>query len=165
MSAVFDAARQYRYRLERRTGLRQGGTCLFVMLNPSTADEIQNDPTIRRCMGFAAREGCAKLVVCNLYAYRATNPQALRGVSDPVGPENMAHLRRAALEADLVVAAWGGKHLGAKWPACVLTMLNAVGPVWVLGRTRNGDPIHPLYVAGNAPLSVLLPGPALEAAK
>lgn len=151
MSAVLDPTRTYRYRLDRAVG-PQAKMVLFVMLNPSTADETQDDPTIRRCIAFAKREGCGRLVVCNLYALRATDPAALRTAADPRGPENEEHLRRAAAEADLIVAAWGTNHLGGVWPFRVAAILAERKPLYTLKRTAKGDPGHPLYVAANAPL-------------
>lgn len=151
MTAVLDPTRTYRYRLERTLG-PESKTALFVMLNPSTADETQDDPTIRRCIAFAKREGCGRLVVCNLYALRSTDPTALRTAADPKGPENEDHLRRAAAEADIIVAAWGGNHLGGVWPLRVAAILADQKPLYTLKRTAKGDPGHPLYVPANAPL-------------
>lgn len=154
MTAVLDPTRAYRYRLERVTGA-SARTCLFVMLNPSTADETTDDPTVRRCMAFARREGCGRLVVVNLYALRATNPKALRAADDPRGPDNGDHLRRAAAQADIIIAAWGGNHLGGSWPVKVRAILAEHGPVHALRVTKAGDPGHPLYVPADAPLVVL----------
>jgi hypothetical protein len=77
------------------------------MLNPSTADATEDDPTIRRCVGFARRERCGVLEVVNLFAFRATNPQALRSAPDPVGPANDRFIEKAVERADLIVVAWG----------------------------------------------------------
>lgn len=151
MTAILDTERVYRYRLERRVG-GNDRVCLFVMLNPSTADETQDDPTIRRCMAFARREGCGHLVVCNLYAFRATDPRELRTASDPKGPVNADYLRRAAQQAHVIVAAWGSKHLGGSWPLRVLAMLEAEKPVHALKILKTGHPGHPLYVPADAPL-------------
>lgn len=151
MSAILDATRTYRYRLERDVG-ESSRTCLFVMLNPSTADENQDDPTIRRCISFAKREGCGRLVVCNLYALRSTDPRALRNATDPIGPENSMHLQAAAAEADLIIIAWGTHHLGGAWPHKVTAILQEQGSVYALRRTKAGDPGHPLYVPADQQL-------------
>src|SRR5437588_2477108 len=86
-SAVFSPDGRYRYLLTRRLG-RSRRVATFIMLNPSTADAINNDPTIRKCVGFARRWGCGLLQVVNLFALRATEPRVLRAAADPVGPEN-----------------------------------------------------------------------------
>lgn len=143
--------RRYRYELIRvLEGLfRHPRTVLFVMLNPSTADETTNDPTIRRCIVFARAWGFRELRVANLFAMRATDPRELRKAADPVGPGNDEALAREIAGADLVVAAWGvhgtfrdrdrqvvAAHPETRW-TCV-------------GTTRDGHPRHPLYVRADA---------------
>lgn len=147
-SAVLSACGTYRYRLER-TWAANLGTCVFVMLNPSTADASVDDPTIRRCVGFAKAWGYGRLVVGNLYALRATNPKMLWTVLDPVGPANREHLRRMAAEADLIVCAWGAHGARNGRGRMVRSALLAAAPlnvdVMALGHTRAGEPVHPLY--------------------
>jgi len=152
---VFDSTRRYRYRWEQHWG--DGPLCLFVMLNPSTADEDKTDPTVRRCIAFAKREGCGGLIVCNLYAFRSTDPAGLLAVDDPRGPDNEQHIREAAKAASLRVAAWGSNHLGGAWPHRVKAILAEAGPVHLLRRTAGGDPGHPLYIPGAAPLVQVAP--------
>jgi hypothetical protein len=101
----------YRYLLGRRVGDGQRAA-LFVMLNPSTADASDDDPTIRRCRRFARREGCGLLEVVNLFAYRATDPVALRLAEDPVGPANDHFISKAVERAALVVVAWASSTAG-----------------------------------------------------
>lgn len=140
-SALFDATGRYRYRLDRRWG--PGPRVAFVMLNPSTANAARDDPTIRRCVGFARAWGFGSLEVVNLFAFRATEPRELTRAADPVGPENDRHVARACARADLIVVAWGGAALArAREP---LTHLRRK-PVYCLGRTRAGAPQHPLYL-------------------
>ena len=134
----------YRYSLWRRVG-PSPGRVLFVMLNPSTADAIADDPTIRRCSGFARAWGYGELEVCNLFAYRTPYPRELLGVEDPVGPSNDRFLSRAAARADRVLAAWGVVGMRSARAAVVLENLRKV-PLSCLGRTRDGAPRHPLYV-------------------
>ena len=136
----------------------------FVMLNPSTADATRDDPTIRRCSGFARRWGYRELLVTNLFGYRTPDPRVLRRAGDPVGPENDAHVRDAASAASLVVVAWGhhGALLGRD--AAVLALLAPLGDerdgrrgpggqLAHLGLTVAGRPRHPLFVRGEtAPL-------------
>ena len=132
--------------LERE--LPQGsGTLNFIMLNPSTADAVRDDPTIRRCIGFARAWGYRRLVVTNIFALRATLPSALRVASNPVGPRNDRYVLRAARAADRVVCAWGVHGALGNREATVLALLREL-PLQHLGLTRGGYPRHPLYVAG-----------------
>jgi hypothetical protein len=146
---------RYRYALRRNLGGRPCRTACFIMLNPSTADAEKDDPTIRKCMGFARRWGCADLVVVNLFAFRATRPQDLRAAADPVGRANRRHVRSAVDRAQggLVVCAWG--TYGAWWDQdlIVRAWIREVGAEPVcLGRTKGGHPRHPLYVPYTAEL-------------
>jgi hypothetical protein len=137
----------YRYRLWRTIdNNRNSRRILFVMLNPSTAEATQDDPTLRRCIGFASDWGYGVLEVCNLFAYRATDPDVLVRTRDPVGPDNDAHLLATADRADAVVAAWGtrGELFGRASQAT--SMLSRSRHLICLGMTRNGSPRHPLYV-------------------
>jgi hypothetical protein len=149
-SAVLSPCGKYRYRLDRKWG--DGPTCGFIMLNPSTADAEVDDPTIRRCIGFAKREGCGRLIVVNLYAYRSTQPAALAIVPDPHGgPEADAARHQAITEVDgPLVAAWGAWNAIAS-PAAAIAIRYG-DRLLCLGRTKEGHPRHPLYVKGDAPL-------------
>lgn len=134
-----------------------GGTekrVLFVMLNPSTADERVDDPTIRRCVGFARQWGFRHLRVVNLFAARSTDPDALRDMEDPVGPQNDEVLARELARADRVVAAWG-VHGSLHGRDRVVLELGARGDWWCLGVTKHGYPRHPLYVRADQPLLLL----------
>ena len=151
----------YRYRLGRRWAGGLPGTVAFVMLNPSTADAEVDDPTIRRCIGFAQREGLEAIDVVNLYAYRATKPRRVAEASaagrDVVGPENRWHLLHAMSNATLVVFAWGGSVTQVpSWQRQVNAAFATATELGVrplcLGRTQGGQPRHPLYVKGDAPL-------------
>lgn len=148
-SAVISACGLYRYRLRRSWG--DGPPCNFIMLNPSTADALEDDPTIRRCLGFARSWGCGALDVTNLFAWRSTDPGGLRLVSDPVGPENNDHLvqvaRRVRDDGGLIVCAWGagGPYRGRDRE--VLAMLHERGmQPCSLKVTKHGHPQHPLYL-------------------
>ncbi len=152
--AVISECGTYRYQLEREWNKAWKKRALFIMLNPSTADAEKDDPTIRRCINFANREGCTQLSVVNLFAYRSTDPKWLWGAPDPVGPENDAHIHHEILGADLVIAAWGANGLaGAAFPR-VLRVQEYAGskPVLCLGMTKEGAPRHPLYIARDQPL-------------
>jgi hypothetical protein len=141
----------YRYALWRHIGDSRSRV-LFIMLNPSTADETIDDPTIRRCTAFARRWGYGRLEVCNLFAYRATDPRELRRVADPVGPLNDAMIARAAKRADCVVVAWGVQ--GARSPrADIVTGLLGASTLCCVGSTLEGFPRHPLYVRSDSRLA------------
>lgn len=149
-TAVFNKARTHRYLLTRRWA--PGDPLVFVMLNPSTADALADDPTIRRCIGYARRESAAGIVVLNLFAARATDPRALTSHRDPVGASNDAFLARHAARRR-VIAAWGTHGRLHGRDAAVTATLGRVGTSLVcLGLTRDGLPRHPLYTGRDAPL-------------
>ena len=143
---------RYRYRLTRQWG--DGAFLPFVMLNPSTADSEVDDPTIRRCIGFAKREGAGGLLVVNRFAYRATDPAQLRTVDDPYGPGNDAVLRSVAYAAagagQPIVCAWGSNSGSESRTASILLTFGA--QLVCLGTTKDGHPRHPLYVRADQPL-------------
>lgn len=144
--AVYSDCLSYRYLLTRVWD-HAGAKALFVMLNPSTATEVQNDPTVERCERRARALGFGAFRVTNIFAWRDTDPKKMRAVADPVGPGNDAAIADSTLWADCIVAAWGthGAHLG-RGPA-VERLLRATGrPVHVLGLTKAGHPQHPLYI-------------------
>ena len=138
---------EYRYKLSR-IWHPPTPPALFVMLNPSTADANQDDPTIRRCIDFAKSWGYGGLLVGNLFAFRATDPKEMRLAPDPVGPSNDAALAELHQQAGITIAAWGvnGVHLGRA--AQVLGGLP--GTVHCLGETKDGHPRHPLYLRKDA---------------
>lgn len=144
--AVSSPCRKYRNVLwrQRECGV---GTVAFIGLNPSTADESLDDPTIRRCLGFAWDWGYSKLVVVNLFAWRSTIPQALKDVADPVGVANDEFTIEQSNSADLIVAAWGNMGVVANRGSAVVHLLrDARLSVKCLGKTAKGQPRHPLYV-------------------
>ncbi len=145
--AVYSPCESYRYLLTRVWDA-QGPRALFVMLNPSTATEFQNDPTVERCERRARALGFGAFRVTNIFAYRATDPKVMRAQADPVGPENDAAIRDSALDwADRIICAWGthGAHL-TRGPQ-VAALLRATGkPLFTLGLTQDGHPKHPLYI-------------------
>ncbi|WP_207549173.1 DUF1643 domain-containing protein [Mycobacteroides chelonae] len=153
-SAVVSTCGKYRYSLSRRWAA-DGPVCVFVMLNPSTADADHDDPTIRRCIGFAHQFDCAALHVVNLYAYRATDPRELWKVDDPVGADNEQYLSAAAELAresgGYLIMAWGG-HARPGRAAAVTETLAAIQELLCLGTTVHGQPRHPLFLPKQAPL-------------
>ena len=143
--AVYSDCERYRYLLTRVWGV--GPKALFVMLNPSTATEAQNDPTVERCERWARTQGFGAFRVTNIFAYRATDPKEMRGVFDPVGPGNDAAILESVPWADAVVCAWGNHGLHMNRGRAVEEKLRAAGATLShLGLTGQGQPRHPLYV-------------------
>jgi hypothetical protein len=143
--AIYSPDSRYRYALTRTWA--PGDKVLFVMLNPSTATELQNDPTVERCERRARALGFGGFAVANIFAFRATDPRVMRAEPDPVGPMNDATILDLATRFDRVVCAWGshGAHLdrGAR----VESMLRATRQdLFHLGLTLAGHPKHPLYI-------------------
>lgn len=145
--AVYSNCERYRYSLTRVWDA-QAPRVAFVMLNPSTATEEANDPTIERCEQRARRLGFGGFRAVNIFALRATDPRNMRASSDPEGPDNPQALDAAARWADVLVAAWGvhGEHLGQG--PIVATQLREQGhTLYHLGLTKAGHPRHPLYLS------------------
>lgn len=140
--AAFSDCGQYRYRLWRTWDVEKPKLG-FIMLNPSTADETEDDPTIRRCIGFAKDWGYGSLVVGNLFALRTTDPENLYDHPAPVGPENDTHLQEIVVESDRIVAAWGthGAFQGRGQEVADMFEDQLVA----LDTTKDGHPAHPLY--------------------
>jgi hypothetical protein len=149
--AVFDESGRYRYTLWRAWS-DDYPRIVFVLLNPSTADEWRNDPTIRRCVGFARAWRFGSVEVVNLFAYRATDARELLKVDDPVGKENDRFLVQAVERCSTVVVGWGdnGALLGSDQQ--VMRLLAGRRDVYCLGVTKSGQPRHPLYVRGDTKL-------------
>jgi len=145
---IFSPDRRYRYTLWRGTDVLSPSypkIAMFIGLNPSTADELRDDPTVRRCIGFAERWGCNKMVMTNLFAFRATNPTDMVGELNPCGDDNDHWLMECASQSNIIVAAWGthGKFLGRDEEVVKL-----LGPerLLCLSTNKDGTPRHPLYV-------------------
>lgn len=153
-TAVISRDGLYRYTLTRRWG--RGPMATFLMCNPSIADGTVNDPTIRRCIGFAKSWGCGGLYVGNAYALRSTDPKGLWVATDPVGPKNDDYLQ------GLATRAWshGGWPLVAAWGSIVkpdrvaqVLALPCMDRLQALGVTKHGAPRHPLYLRSDSTLS------------
>ena len=150
-SASFSPDRKYRYWLESKLG-SEDGVCMFLMLNPSTADETKSDPTVTRCKGFARTWGYGSLWVCNLFALRSTRPDALIESPDPTGPHNDRHILEYSHSADRIVCAWGNHGMHRGRGERVLRMLEddgLSGRMRHLGFTLKDQPRHPLYLKAN----------------
>jgi len=144
--ATYSDCETYRYALTRVWDTA-GRKVLFLMLNPSTATEVQNDPTVERCERRARTLGFGAFRVCNIFAYRATDPRDMRAADDPVGPGNDIAILDAIEWADEVVAGWGnhGEHLTRGKAVETLLRGQPKAPKH-LGLTKVGHPTHPLYI-------------------
>jgi hypothetical protein len=121
---------------------------MFIGLNPSTANELEDDPTIRRCMKFAHSWGYGSLVMANLFAFRSTDPENLTTAPDPIGPENDRFLSTLSSEAGIIVAGWGVNGTLMDRAEHVLNLLRQAGKeIHCLGVTKHGLPRHPLYLS------------------
>jgi len=160
-SAVFSACGRFRYRLDIPLNTQQslfaselkGGRCTFLMLNPSTADQNVNDPTVRRVVQYARDWGFSDVTVINLFAYRSTDPDKLLelGLANSVGPKNDRYIQDVVAKSNRVVVAWGRTFQQEEvFRARVRAVLRLVGegaaPVLTLGLNDDGSPKHPLYV-------------------
>lgn len=147
--AVFSRCGTWRHLLWRMRHPR-GRLLGMGLLNPSTADERRDDPTIARCHGLARRLGYPGLIVWNLFALRATDPAALRKAADPVGPENDTAIDLALALCSHTVLAWGNHGtLGGRSAAVLQRCLAADTKLAALGFTLRGEPRHPLYLRGD----------------
>ncbi len=162
--AELSACGRYRYRLTRVWD-RSRPRCLWVMLNPSTADERSLDPTARRCFDFSLSWGCGALEAVNLFALRSSDPGALyrNPPVDAPGEEgrNDRVILAAARDADMVIAAWGAHGKLASRGEEVAALLSGVGPVHVVRFTADGTPGHPLYLPASATPQLWLGGPSV----
>ena len=140
-SATFSNCRKYRYALSRSWDDKKK-IVLFIGLNPSTADEKKDDPTIRRCINYAQSWGFGGLQVANLFAYRATKPTKLRYVENPVGDDNDQQLIKLSRMADLTVAAWGNEGALINRDKQVIKL---IPNLMCLKINKSGQPAHPLY--------------------
>lgn len=141
-SASFSPCRRYRYELWRRWAT--GPYAMFIGLNPSTADETQDDPTIRRCINFAKAWGYSALCMTNLFAFRATDPRDMKAEAFPIGGHhNDLSLRSLSESAGVVIAAWGvhGTHLDR-----AADVVKLIPNLQCLGLSKEGHPRHPLYL-------------------
>jgi len=148
--AAFSPCRTWRYSLWRNWSVGEPEKIIaFIGLNPSTADEIESDPTVTRCIRRAQRLGFYGMFMLNAYAYRATDPADMKAFHSPIGEDNMAALTDVGRRVGCVVAAWG-VHCD---PAHGMRICEAINrEIHCLGRTKDGRPRHPLYLKNDAPL-------------
>ena len=148
--AVYSACETYRYSLTRAWE-PEGKRLLYIMLNPSKATELANDPTIERCERRARALGYGGFRACNLFALRETDPAKLRRHEAPEGPRNVDQIREALDWADDVLCAWGVHGVHRDQNDVIRDVLrDSSSPILVLGLTKEGHPRHPLYMPYSA---------------
>lgn len=149
-AALFSHDLRYRYALVREWDSTRQKLCV-IGLNPSTAGHTVNDPTITRLTRRAISLGMGGLVMLNLFAWRATDPSAMKAVEDPIGPANDLTLRVMTTGRMIVLAAWGNDGVTRGRAAAVVEKLLAANvTLHALAITQAGQPQHPLYVSYSA---------------
>lgn len=155
MGAAFSSCRTYRYYLWRIWD-RKTARMVFIGLNPSTADEFNDDPTIRRCIGFAKEWGCGGLIMTNLFAFRATDPKEMKLAKDPIGMCNDQYLLDISSGESMTVLGWGNHGEFMDRGMRVIEMLLPHCPnLYHFGLTQKGNPRHPLYLSYDCQLQNL----------
>ena len=140
--AQFSECRNYRYALWREWD-ESKPQAMIIGLNPSTADETKDDPTVKRCINFAISWGFGGVCVTNLFAYRATKPFEMKASDEPVGSENDAWIMKLAKEASIVVAAWGNHGSYLSRSEKIRRILKNLHCMKI---NKSGEPTHPLYL-------------------
>ncbi|MDO8459475.1 MAG: DUF1643 domain-containing protein [Nanoarchaeota archaeon] len=143
--AIYSDCEKYRYTLSRTWDNKLDGI-LFIGLNPSTATELKNDPTVTRMINYAKAWNFGSITVCNAFAFRSTFPKDLKKTEEPVGEENDKYIMNEAQKSKMIMAAWGNhaQYLGRS-----KQILSSLGTVHHLGITKQGEPRHPLYLKSN----------------
>ncbi len=149
--ATFDQSRSYRYVLWRNFVTDPKEPCLWVMLNPSTATEFEDDPTVRKCQDFSRIWGYDSCRVVNIFGWRSTDPAVLPTIEDPIGPENDFYINEEAMRATRIVCAWGNWGWVCDRSRSVRKLLSPF-ELWCFAITKSGEPNHPLYIKKTAPL-------------
>lgn len=148
-SAIFSEDRIYRYTLER-TWNKKRGIVNFIMLNPSTADENYEDPTISRCMKFAEAWGYGGIFITNVFAYRSTEAKVLKVIPDPVGKDNDSYIYAVSAKAKITITAWGNKSkFPDKYKDRDFDVFALLSNIHYLTLTKSGEPGHPLFLKGD----------------
>ncbi len=144
--ANLSKCRKYRYALWR-TWDDSKSYAMFIGLNPSTADETENDPTINRCINYSKKWGYGGLCMVNLFAFRATDPSVMMESNDPIGSDNNDWIKKLSKEAGVIVAAWGndGSYMGRS-----KNIMDMIPNLMCLKINKTGEPAHPLYQPGSA---------------
>ena len=151
--AIISDCEKYRYSLWRIWD-KEKPIFTFIGLNPSTADHIQDDRTITRCINFAKSWGGGGIYMANLFAYRATDPQEMMSQEDPIGPDNDAYLNQLATESQKLIACWGNDGAFNERSTFVKHLLK--DKLYYLKLNKSGEPGHPLYIHSSAQITPFL---------
>ena len=145
-TAIYSPCKSYRYLLTR-THVKAKKSLLFILLNPSTATEFKNDPTIARCQKRSEILDYKAFAICNLFAFRTKSPKIMKNCFDPIGPENNRIIKENVFSADKIICAWGnhGTHLNQA-EAVVKIIKTKTTSIFHVGLTKKNQPTHPLYV-------------------
>lgn len=144
--AILDKSGKYRYQLVRQWRENSDNFVNFVLLNPSTADAVLDDPTIKACISFATNWGFDGLYVTNLFAFRATKPEDLKKAADPIGPLNNNYIQETASKSKMVVFAWGNHGSFMQRNEEVTESLSKTCTPYCIQLLKDGQPKHPLYI-------------------
>jgi hypothetical protein len=144
--AILDKDRKYRYMLKRQWGERNDNFINFVLLNPSTANETIDDPTIKACIKFAQNLNYDGFYVTNLFALRTKSPKVLKRNRNPIGEQNNKYIKKYAHKSKLVIVAWGNHGNLLNRDNEVLKILSRIQTPHCLTITQSGNPKHPLYI-------------------
>lgn len=160
-SAIISPCGTYRYNLTR-TVQAQGVRASIIMVNPSTADAIENDQTIKKCIGFSERNGWREFTVVNKFAFRATDVRELHDADDPIGPFNDAFILAALMSSDVTLVAWGRLakipiRLWRRWRDIYTLAQQVQRPLYCLGVCADGHPRHPQMLGYDTPLELWNP--------
>lgn len=143
--AVFSFDKKYRYILGRKWSNK--GKCLFILLNPSTADAFKLDPTITRAYNLSKKLGLGELIILNIFAIRGSNPEIIKKVSDPIGPLNNYYIKKYVKKSDLIILGWGNHGKINNRSKEIIDIIKKVKKeIYVLDINKNGEPKHPLYI-------------------
>jgi len=155
-NAIFDTTKKYRYLLMRQWS-ENNAQITWIMLNPSTADENIDDPTIRRCIGFSKLYNAGKMEIVNLFSYRSTTPQTLYTINDPIGKETDQYILNSVKSADKVIIAWGNHgKLNNRSKYVINDLLSPYhNKIYTLKLLKNKEPGHPLYISYSEQLKKL----------
>ena len=156
-TAIISKDEFYRYELDRIWDTHLP-VVYFIGLNPSTADANKDDPTIRRCIGFAKQFGCGGITMLNLFAYRATSPKEMKKAEEPIGNENNLYLQTAVLTNSNIIVCWGNHGSFGGRSREVVEQLSAENKkLYCFGITKSGELKHPLYLSYQAKLETYKP--------